>query len=86
MEYSMISMFVYFEDTLVNMVLLEACLEWYSNGVTKIENKYVKCESNRREKQLSLIKSKNNWVYSNKKTIEYNQIKHRESNWVKNGD
>ena len=61
-------MLVHFEDTLDNMGLTEAWLEWDSNCVTQIENKYVKCESNWidktiesnqiGEKKLSLIKSR----------------------------
>ena len=36
----------YFEDTLVNVGLPEAYMEWVSNCVTWIKNKYVKCELN----------------------------------------
>ena len=45
-EYSTISMLEYFEDTLANVGLPEALLEWDSNYVTQIENKYIKCELN----------------------------------------
>ena len=41
MEYSTISMLGYFEDTLTNVGLFEAWLEWDSNDVTRIENKFV---------------------------------------------
>ena len=69
MEYSTISILDYFEDTLDNVGLPEAWLEWYSNNETQIKNKYVICESNRIEKQLSLIKSE--------KTIDYNLTKNK---------
>ena len=49
-EYSKISVLEFFEDTLANVGLTEAWLEWGFNFVTRIK------------KQLSLIKSKNNWV------------------------
>ena len=45
-EYSTISMLEYFEDTLANVGLPEALLEWDSNYVTRIENKYIKRELN----------------------------------------
>ena len=54
----MISMLDYFEDTLDNVGILEAWLEWDSNDVTKIEEKYVKCELNWTEKP---------WVESSQK-------------------
>ena len=50
MEYSTISILGYFGDTLVNVGLPEACLEWDLNNVTQIENNYVKRESNRIKK------------------------------------
>ena len=42
-----------FEYTLANVGLPETWLERYSNDVDQIENKYVKCELNRK---------KNNWL------------------------
>ena len=40
----MISVLEYFEDTLANVGLPEAWLKCDSNCVTRVENKYVKCE------------------------------------------
>ena len=69
----MILVLEYFRDPLANVGLLGVWLEYDSVCVTRIKNKYVRCESNRiEEKKLSLIKFK--------KTIESNQIK---NNWVK---
>ena len=45
-EYSMISVLEYFEDTLANVGLLESWLKCDSNCVTQVENKYVRGESN----------------------------------------
>ena len=45
-EYSTILMLDYYKDTLENVGLPEALLEWDSNYVTRIENKYIKCELN----------------------------------------
>ena len=53
-EYSTVLVLEYFKDILANVGLPEAWLEWDSNFVTRIENKYFSCESNRTEK--------NNWV------------------------
>ena len=59
MEYSTISVLEYYEDTLANVGLPEAWLRCDSNCVTRVENKYVRRESNRIEKkQVSLVKSK----------------------------
>ena len=44
-EYSTISTVDYFEDTLANVGLPEAWLEWYSNDVTQIKNKSIKRET-----------------------------------------
>ena len=46
-EYSTISVLDYFKDTLANVGLPEAWMEWYSNCVAQIELK-----------EMSLIKSK----------------------------
>ena len=46
MEYSTISMLDYFKDILASVVLPEAWLGQDLDGVTRIENKYVKRESN----------------------------------------
>ena len=35
-------MFNYFEDNMTNMGLPEAGMEWDSNNLTQIENKYIK--------------------------------------------
>ena len=53
-EYSTISVLEYFEDTLANVGLPESLLKCDLNCVTRIENRCVRCESNRIEK--------NNWV------------------------
>ena len=53
-EYSTISVLEYFEDTLANVGLPEAWLRCDSNCVTRVENKYVRRESNQIEN--------NNWV------------------------
>ena len=49
-EYSTISLLGYFGDTLANVGLPESSLECDSNFMTRIENKYVRCESNRIKK------------------------------------
>ena len=54
----MILVLGYFEDTLANVGLPEACWEQAYNEVTQIENKCIKCEWNQIEKKLSQIKSK----------------------------
>ena len=46
-EYSTISVLEFFEDTLANVELPEALLEFDSNCVTWVENKYVRRELNR---------------------------------------
>ena len=78
MEYSIVLVLGYFEDTLANVGLPEAWLECDYNCVTQVENKYVRRESNQIEK---IIES--NQI---KTTIESNQIENCESNQVKNGD
>ena len=58
-EYSTIWVLGILEDTLANVGLPEAWLKCDLNCVTRVKNKYVRCESNRiGKKQLRLIKSK----------------------------
>ena len=49
-DYSIISVLKYIEDTLANVGLPEALMRCDSNCVTQVENKYVRRESNRIEK------------------------------------
>ena len=80
MEYSIILMLDYFKDTLVNVGLPEALLECYSNGVTRIGNKFLKCEPNRIGGEPSQIQSKTLSQKQSKTVIQVN------SNQVKQGD
>ena len=74
----MISVLKYFRNTLANVGLTKASLEYDSNFVTRIENKYVRCESNRIGKAIEY-----NQIEI---TIEYNQIeKTSDSNPFGNG-
>ena len=58
-EYSTTSVLEYFGDTLVNVGLPEAWIEFDSNFVARVENKYVRRDSNLiGGKQLNLIKLK----------------------------
>ena len=50
----------YFEDTLANVRLPEAWLEWDSNDVTQIKNKRVKYDLNQ---------TKKTWVKSSQKPL-----------------
>ena len=61
-EYSMISVLEYFEDTLNNVELPEVWLEFDLNFVTWIENKHVRRESNRIEKTIESNKKNKNWI------------------------
>ena len=60
----------YFEDTLTNVGLPDAWLEWKWNDMTRIKNKYVKRESNL--EKLNQIQS-----------IIVNQIKSETVSWIK---
>ena len=59
MEYSTISILDYFKYTLANVGLPEYWQDCDLNGVTWIETKSVKCESNQIGKKLSQIELEN---------------------------
>ena len=84
MEYSTISMMDYFYDTLANVGLPEAWLEWESNDPNQTENKCVKCESNLIKKAESnpSKKHESNQVGNG----DLNQVGNNESNKVWNDE
>ena len=100
-EYSTISMLGYFEDTLSNVGLPEAWLEWELYGVTQIENKCGKRETNQIEKRSQMswteLKSRSqtksgeesSWYQkvksSQKLQVELNPVVTGESNQVGTG-
>ena len=72
MEYSAILMLNYFEDTVANVGIPEAWLEWKFTDVTQIGKKYVKreFESNRVKTESIPVRNR-----------ESNQVRHHESIW-----
>ena len=75
MEYSTISVLEYFGDILANVGLPKASLEFDSNCVTRIENKYVRRESNWIEKTIESNQIETAFESNQiETTIESNQI------------